>query len=80
MAMTKLKQVEVKGKKFHIFVNNEGSFFADFDGEQVFAESLKQLTDKLASRIKRAKRVSIPICMWEKRDWSDERGRVWARN
>ena len=76
MAMTKLKQVEVKGKKFHVFVNDEGKFFADFDGEQVSAESLKQLMDKLAARIKLAKRVSIPICMWEKESWSDKPGRV----
>lgn len=77
MAMTKLKQVEVKGKKFHIFVNDEGKFFSDCDGDQVSAESLKQLTDKLANRIKRTKRVSIPVCMWEQRSWSsDEAGRI----
>ena len=76
MAMTKLKQLEVKGKKFHVFVNDEGKFFADFDGEQVSADSLKQLTDKLASRIKHARRVSIPICMWEQRSWSEEAGRI----
>lgn len=76
MAMTKLKQIDVKGKKFHIFVNDEGSFFADFDGDQVRAESLKQLTDKLASRIKHSKRVSIPICIWEKESWSDKPGKI----
>ena len=76
MAMTKLKQIEVKGKKFHIFVNDEGKFFSDFDGDQVSAESLKQLTDKLGSRIKHSQRVSIPICMWEKESWSDRPGKI----
>lgn len=76
MAMQKLKKIDVKGKKFDVCVNDEGNFFADFDYEQVSAESLKQLTDKLASRITRTKRVNIPFCMWQQQSWTDEPGKV----
>jgi hypothetical protein len=77
MTLSRLKKVEVKGKKFDVSISGEtGEFFSEFDGEQVRAESLKQLTDKLASRIARSKRVSIPICMWEKNGWNDKPGRI----
>jgi hypothetical protein len=76
MPMQELKTIDVKGKKFKVSINDEGHFFADFDGEQIRAESLKQLTDKLATRIARSKRVSIPICMWEKDSWNDKPGKV----
>lgn len=76
MAMTKLKKIEVKGKKFEVSVSDEGAFFAEFDGEQIKADSLKQLTDKLAGRIVRSNRVNIPICMWEKQSWNDKPGKV----
>jgi hypothetical protein len=76
MALTKLKKIEVKGKKFEISINEEGQFFAEFDNEQLRAESLKQLIDKIASRISRSKRVAIPICMWEKESWNDKPGKI----
>jgi len=40
------------------------------------AESLKQLTEKLADRIARSKRVNIPICMWQKDRWNDNPGQI----
>lgn len=74
--LRELKSVDVKGKKFQVSISDEGKFFAEYDHEQISAESLKQLTDKLASRIKRSKRVGIPICMWEKQSWNDKPGKI----
>ena len=74
--LRELKKIEVKGKKFQVSISDEGKFFAEYDREQISAESLKQLTDKLASRIKKSKRVNIPICMWEKESWSDKPGKI----
>ncbi len=76
MALTKLRTIDVKGKKFDVSISLEGKFFAEFEREQISADSLKQLTDKLASRIKKSKRVAIPICMWEKESWNDKPGRI----
>lgn len=72
MSLKNFRDVEVKGKTFHCSVSDEGEFFADFDGEQVRAESLKQLTEKLAERIKKSKRVNIPFCLWESASWRDD--------
>lgn len=71
-----LKKIDVKGKKFQVSIDDEGKFFAEYEHEQISAESLKQLTDKLASRIARSKRVNIPFCMWEKESWNDKPGKV----
>jgi len=76
MRMTNLRQIDVKGKKFQVSISDEGNFFAEYEHEQISAVSLKQLTDKLASRIKRSKRVAIPICMWQNESWSDRPGRI----
>lgn len=70
--MQKLKTIEVKGKKFPVSINEDGRFFAAIDDEQVSAESLKELTDKLASRIARRKRVNIPFCWWDDSNWRDD--------
>ncbi len=69
-------KIEVKGKKFAVQISDKGEFFADYEGDQVRAESLKQLTEKLAGRIARSKRVSIPFCMWEKQSWNDKPGKL----
>jgi len=69
-------KIEVKGKKFAVQISDKGEFFAEFEGDQVRADSLKQLTNKLAERIARSKRVSIPICMWEKESWNDKPGKI----
>jgi hypothetical protein len=76
MTLQKLKSIEVKGKKFDVSINDQGHFYANFDGDQVRAESLKQLTDKLANRIAKSKRVAVPICIWERESWSDKPGRI----
>jgi ribosomal protein L35AE/L33A len=74
--LRELKKIDVKGKKFQVSISDEGKFFAQYEHEQISAESLKQLTDRLADRIKKSKRVSIPICMWEKESWSDRPGKI----
>jgi len=74
--LREFKKIDVKGKKFQTSISDEGEFFAEYDHEQIRAESLKQLTSKLASRIKKSKRVAIPICMWEKESWNDEPGKI----
>lgn len=74
--LREFKKIEVKGKKFQVSIGDEGKFFAEFDNEQITAESLKQLTDKLASRIKKSKRVAIPVCMWKEESWNDEPGKI----
>jgi hypothetical protein len=76
MALKDFSRIEVKGKKFDVQISDTGEFVAEYEHDQVRAESLKQLTEKLASRIARSKRVSIPICMWEKESWSDKPGKI----
>lgn len=68
--LTPLKKIEVKGKKFEVSIGDDGHFYAEYEREQIRSESLKSLTEKLASRIAKSKRVSIPFCMWEKESWS----------
>jgi hypothetical protein len=74
--LRELRKIDVKGKKFQVSISDEGKFFAEYEREQISAESLKQLTEKLADRIKKSKRVSIPICMWEKESWNDKPGKI----
>ena len=71
-----LKQIDVKGKKFAVSITDKGEFVSDYEGDQVRAESLKSLTEKLAGRISRSRRVSISVCMWEKESWHDKPGRI----
>jgi hypothetical protein len=76
MSLNFSRIIEVKGKEFTVQISDEGDFFAEYGHDQVHAESLKQLIDKLANRIARSKCVNIPVCMWEKDSWNDEPGKV----
>lgn len=74
--MIKLKTIDVKGKKFDVEVNEDGHFFADFDGERVKGLSIDLLTHTLLRRMSLKKKIAIPFCIWKSDRWDNRGGKL----
>lgn len=71
----KVSTIEIKGRKFDIDVNGEGRFMAKFDGDNVWADSLKQLKETLQRRMSlTSAKLNIPFVRWEEDHWGDKGG------
>jgi hypothetical protein len=78
-----LKDITVKGVIYKVEIDGDGSFIASPKGKAVMrddlivAPSLDKLESKIAARIRRTGKVSIPFCYFNGSGWiSDEKGRV----
>jgi hypothetical protein len=76
MPSQKLKTIEVKGKRFDVTVNIEGTFSTEFESDHVGSDSLNGLISQLQTRMARQKRVNIPFCCWDDDRWYDKPGKL----
>lgn len=73
----KFTTTEIRGIKFDIDVNDDGSFRTTLDGETLKAPTLDQLKKKLNEHTRaKQKNVKIPFVYWDEADWSDSSGKI----
>ena len=63
MARTKFSATHIRGQKIDLYIDGDGKFSAEYDGEEYYAPSLEALTKKLNRATK--KPLSIPFYRWE---------------
>lgn len=71
----KFDTIKIRGISFDIFINNQGKFFTQIDGDDVKADSFDALKKKLMSSTGR-KSISIPFVYWEDAGWNSESGHL----
>ena len=73
----KYRTEEIRGEKFEIEIASDGRFFTVFDGETVYAESLKGLKEKLMNLTKQSQaKVKIDFWRWVEDRWRTEKGEL----
>lgn len=66
MAQIKLKDIEVRGKKISVFVEDSGSFKAQVDTDTwVHAKTLEDLTKKVQDATRETSKLSIEFWRWD---------------
>lgn len=58
---TKLKTVQIDTRPFDVYVDDEGQFFTRWQGDNIFAPSLKTLEEKLRKTVRAAGRIAVPV-------------------
>lgn len=59
----------VNSREFDVTVNSLGVFYTELEGDRVSADSLRELTSKLKTRMTQLQQVSVPALLIEHDGW-----------
>ena len=57
----KLKEIAIKGRKFDVYVNEDGKFYVNVDGSNAYFDSIVELETKLSRNIKNKPKCNVRI-------------------